>query len=49
MIGLILAFGAEALIHAVSFELAEEGIHVGSPGAVAAGSPWCTTYYLGDG
>lgn len=36
-IGLILAFGAGALISAVSFNLAEEGIHVGSTRAVGIG------------
>ena len=50
MIGLILAFGAGALISAVSFELAEEGIRVGSFGAVGAGlALGALTYYLGDG
>ena len=49
MIGLILAFGAGALISAVSFELAEEGIHVGSPRAVGVGlAVGALTYYLGD-
>jgi ZIP family zinc transporter len=36
-IGLVLAFGAGALISAVSFELFEEGLKVGSPAAVAIG------------
>jgi zinc transporter, ZIP family len=36
-IGLVLAFGAGALISAVSFELAAEGIEVGSLRATAAG------------
>lgn len=36
-IGLILAFGAGALISAVSFELAEEGVDVGGPVSVAVG------------
>jgi len=36
-IGLVLAFGAGALISAVSFELAEEGGDVGGGAAVAAG------------
>jgi zinc transporter, ZIP family len=50
MIGLILAFGAGALISAVSFELAEEGIHVGSPRAVGVGlAAGALTYYLADG
>jgi ZIP family zinc transporter len=36
-VGLVLAFGAGALISAVSFELAAEGIEVGSLGATAIG------------
>jgi ZIP family zinc transporter len=36
-IGLVLAFGAGALISAVSFELAEEGLAIGSEAAVAIG------------
>jgi ZIP family zinc transporter len=36
-VGLVLAFGAGALISAVSFELAAEGIRVGSLGATAVG------------
>ena len=36
-IGLVLAFGAGALISAVAFELAEEGGHVGGGTAVAVG------------
>jgi ZIP family zinc transporter len=36
-VGLVLAFGAGALISAVSFELAEEGIAVGGAGGVGAG------------
>jgi zinc transporter, ZIP family len=37
LVGLVLAFGAGALISAVSFDLAEEGAQVGGPGAVGAG------------
>lgn len=37
-VGLVLAFGAGALISAVSFELAEEGADVG--GGLALGSDW---------
>jgi ZIP family zinc transporter len=37
VVGLVLAFGAGALISAVSFDLAEEGGQVGDPGVVAAG------------
>ena len=49
-IGLILAFGAGALISAVSLELAEEGLELGSPGAVAAGlALGALTYFTADG
>lgn len=37
LIGLVLAFGAGALISAVSFDLAEEGAQVGGPGVVGVG------------
>ena len=37
LVGLVLGFGAGALIASVSFELAEEGLKVGSAYAVAAG------------
>ena len=37
LVGLVLGFGAGALIASVSFELAEEGLRVGSAYAVAAG------------
>ena len=36
-IGLVLAFGAGALISAVSFDLAQEGARLGDPGVVGAG------------
>jgi ZIP family zinc transporter len=36
-VGLVLAFGAGALISAISFELAEEGVRESSPGWVALG------------
>ncbi len=36
-VGLVLAFGAGALISAVSFELAAEGLRVGSLGSTAIG------------
>ncbi len=36
-VGVVLAFGAGALISAVSFELAEEGIEVGGAGGVGVG------------
>jgi zinc transporter, ZIP family len=49
-IGLVLAFGAGALISAVSFELAAEGIEVGSLGAMAIGlGGGALTYYGLDG
>jgi zinc transporter, ZIP family len=37
LVGLVLAFGAGALISAVSFDLAEEGARVGDVGFLAAG------------
>jgi ZIP family zinc transporter len=37
LVGLVLAFGAGALISAVSFDLAEEGAQVGDPGYLAVG------------
>ena len=49
-IGLILAFGAGALISAVSLELAEVGIEVGSPAAVGIGlALGALTYFIADG
>ena len=49
-IGLILAFGAGALISAVSFELAEEGIAVGSAASVGGGlALGALTYFIADG
>jgi ZIP family zinc transporter len=49
-IGIVLAFGAGALISAVSFELAEEGIRLGGLGWVAAGlGAGALTYYVLDG
>jgi ZIP family zinc transporter len=36
-VGLVLAFGAGALISAVSFDLAQEGARIGGPGFVALG------------
>ena len=50
LIGLVLAFGAGALISAVSFELALEGADVGGFGWLAAGlALGGFTYYLLDG
>jgi zinc transporter, ZIP family len=49
-IGLVLAFGAGALISAVSFELAEEGTRVGSAGSVGIGlALGALSYYGADG
>jgi zinc transporter, ZIP family len=49
-IGLVLAFGAGALISAVSFELAAEGLRVGSLGATAVGlGVGALTYFGLDG
>ena len=49
-IGLVLAFGAGALISAVSFELAGEGIRVGSLGSTAIGlGLGALTYFVLDG
>ena len=46
----VLAFGAGALISAVSFELAEEGAKVGSNAAVGAGlGLGALTYFFADG
>jgi zinc transporter, ZIP family len=49
-IGMVLAFGAGALISAISFELAGEGIEVGSVQAVAVGlGAGAIVYFLLDG
>lgn len=49
-VGLVLAFGAGALISAVSFELAQEGLHVGGAGVTAIGlGAGAVTYFLLDG
>jgi zinc transporter, ZIP family len=49
LVGLVLAFGAGALISAVSFELAEDGIAVGGAAAVGIGlAVGAVTYYLLD-
>jgi ZIP family zinc transporter len=48
-VGLVLAFGAGALVSAVSFELAQEGLKVGSPLAVAVGlAAGALVYYALD-
>jgi ZIP family zinc transporter len=50
LVGLILAFGAGALISAVSFELAEEGARLGTPQSVGLGlALGALTYYVADG
>jgi zinc transporter, ZIP family len=49
VIGIVLAFGAGALISAVSFDLAEEGAQVGGPGTMAIGlGLGAITYFLLD-
>jgi zinc transporter, ZIP family len=49
-VGSVLAFGAGALISAVSFELAAEGIEAGGLDATAAGlAVGALTYYIADG
>lgn len=49
-IGLVLAFGAGALISAVSFELAQEGVTVGGADSTAIGlGLGAIAYYLADG
>jgi zinc transporter, ZIP family len=50
LVGLVLGFGAGALISAVSFELAEEGIAIGGGLAVTIGlALGALTYYVCDG
>jgi ZIP family zinc transporter len=49
-VGVVLAFGAGALISAVSFELAGEGLQVGGLGATAVGlGAGALTYFYLDG
>lgn len=49
IVGLVLAFGAGALIAAVSFELAEEGVQLAGAGPVAAGlALGALTYFVCD-
>jgi zinc transporter, ZIP family len=49
LIGSVLAFGAGALISAVSLELVEEGLRLGSGGAVAAGlALGALTYFIAN-
>jgi zinc transporter, ZIP family len=48
-IGLVLGFGAGALISAVSFELAEDGVAIGGGGAVGLGiAAGALTYFVCD-
>ena len=48
-VGHVLAFGAGALISAVSFDLAEEGAQLGDPGTMAAGlAAGALTYFFLD-
>ena len=49
LVGLVLAFGAGALISAVSFDLAQEGAQVGGPGFLALGlAAGALTYFTLD-
>jgi zinc transporter, ZIP family len=49
LVGLVLAFGAGALISAVSFDLAQEGARVGDRGFVALGlGVGALTYFMAD-
>src|SRR3954462_581510 len=47
LIGLVLAFGAGALVSAVSFELFEEGVNVGGAGWVGVGLAAGALTYFG--
>lgn len=49
LVGIVLAFGAGALISTVSFDLAQEGARVGDPGVVAVGlAVGAITYFALD-
>ena len=49
-VGLVLGFGAGALISAVSFELAQDGVRIGGGAAVGIGlAAGALTYYVCDG
>src|SRR5215470_6438522 len=49
LVGLVLAFGAGALISAVSFDLWEEGSNIGDPGYVGIGlAVGAVAYYVAD-
>jgi ZIP family zinc transporter len=48
-VGVVLAFGAGALISAVSYDLVEEGVHFGDPGTVGIGlAAGALTYFSLD-
>jgi ZIP family zinc transporter len=47
VVGIVLGFGAGALVSAVSFDLAEEGQKLGSPAALAAGLAAGALTYFG--
>jgi zinc transporter, ZIP family len=50
LVGLVLGFGAGALMSAVSFELAQEGVEIGGAGSVAVGMAFgALTFYVLDG
>ena len=49
LVGGVLGFGAGALISSVAFELAEEGLRIGSPGSVAVGlALGAVVFFLAD-
>lgn len=49
LVGAVLAFGAGALISSVAFELAQEGLRIGSPQAVAIGlAVGALSFFLAD-
>src|SRR5829696_2073773 len=49
-VGVVLAFGAGALISAVSFELVEEGVALGATGWVGIGlATGALAYFVADG
>jgi ZIP family zinc transporter len=49
VVGAVLAFGAGALISSVAFELAQEGLEIGSPVSVAIGlALGAVTFFLAD-
>ena len=50
VVGLVLGFGAGALVSAVSFELAQEGVEIGGAGSVAVGmTAGALAFYFLDG